>query len=83
MTFAGSSFPKTEDARKINFYCHPSPHPAKVALSLGEAAQPYDVVPVDTRRGDQHAPTCLAINRNGKTPALVDGDVPLAPSSLA
>jgi len=58
----------------IKFYYHPSPNPAKVALFLEEAALPYEMVPVDTRRGDQHAPTFLAINPNGKTPALVDGD---------
>ena len=58
----------------IKFYYHPSPNPAKVALFLEEAALPYEMVPVDTRRGDQHAPAFLAINPNGKTPALVDGD---------
>ncbi len=58
----------------IKFYYHPSPNPAKVALFLEEAALPYEMVPVDTRRGDQHVPTFLAINPNGKTPALVDGD---------
>ena len=58
----------------IKFYYHPSPNPAKVALFLEEAALPYEMVPVDTRRGDQHAPAFLAINPNGKTPALVDGE---------
>jgi len=58
----------------IKFYYHPSPNPAKVALFLEEAALPYEMVPVDTRKGDQHGPTFLAINPNGKTPALVDGD---------
>lgn len=58
----------------IKFYYHPSPNPAKVALFLEEADLPYEMVPVDTRRGEQHAPAFLAINPNGKTPALVDGD---------
>ncbi|MBU1352482.1 MAG: glutathione S-transferase N-terminal domain-containing protein [Gammaproteobacteria bacterium] len=58
----------------IKFYYHPSPNPAKVALFLEEAALPYEVVPVDTRRGEQHDPAFLAINPNAKTPALVDGD---------
>ncbi|RZI37653.1 glutathione S-transferase family protein, partial [Herbaspirillum sp. HC18] len=37
----------------IRFYYHPSPNPAKVALFLEEAGLPYEVVPVDTRKGDQ------------------------------
>ena len=58
----------------IKFYYHPSPNPAKVALFLEESGLPFEVVPVDTRKGEQHAPGFLAINPNAKTPALVDGD---------
>ena len=58
----------------IQFYYHPSPNPAKVALYLEETGLPYALVPVDTRLGDQHAPAFMAINPNAKTPALVDGD---------
>src|SRR5579862_7636504 len=59
----------------IRFYFHPSPNPAKVALFLEEAGVPYEMMPVDTRKGDQHSPEFRAINPNGKTPAIVDGDV--------
>ena len=31
-------------------------------------------MPVDTRKGEQFAPAYLAINPNGKVPAVVDGD---------
>ncbi len=58
----------------LKFYYHPSPNPAKVALYLEESGLPYEVVPVDTRKGEQHAPAFTAINPNAKTPALVDGD---------
>lgn len=58
----------------IEFYYHPSPNPAKVALMLEETGLPYALVPVDTRKGEQHQAAYLAINPNGKTPALVDGD---------
>ena len=58
----------------MKFYYHPTPNPAKVALCLAEMGLEYEVVPVDTRRGEQHEPAYLAINPNGKTPALVDGD---------
>lgn len=59
----------------IKFYYHPSPNPAKVALFLEESGLPYELVPVDTRKGEQFAPAFLAINPNGKTPAILDGDV--------
>jgi len=58
----------------LKFYYHPSPNPAKVALFLEESGLPYEVVPVDTRKGEQHKPEFLAINPNAKTPAIVDGD---------
>lgn len=58
----------------IKFYYHPSPNPAKIALYLEETGLPYELVPVDTRKGEQHAPAFTAINPNAKTPALVDGD---------
>lgn len=64
----------------MKFHYHPSPNPAKVALFLEEAGLPYERAPVDVQRGEQHAPACLAINPNGKTPAIVDGN---GPSSTA
>lgn len=58
----------------IKLYFHPSPNPLKVALYLEEAGLPYELIAVDTRKGEQHTPAFRAINPNGKTPALVDGD---------
>jgi GST-like protein len=60
----------------IRFYFHPTPNPAKVALMLEETGLPYEVVPVDTSRGEQHATSFRAINPNGKVPAIVDTDGP-------
>lgn len=65
----------------IKFYYHPSPNPAKVALMLEETGLPYEVVPIDTRKGEQHTPAFLAINPNAKTPALMDGYAVLFDSS--
>jgi GSH-dependent disulfide-bond oxidoreductase len=59
----------------IKFYYNLAPNPTKVALFLEEAELPYETIPVDTRKGDQHAPAFRAINPNGKVPAIVDGDV--------
>lgn len=58
----------------IKFYYHPSPNPLKVALFLEEAGLPYETIPVDTRKGEQHLPAFLQINPNAKTPAITDGD---------
>ena len=57
----------------MKFYYHPSPNPLKVALLLEETGLPYELVPVDTRKGEQHSAAFKAINPNAKTPALVDG----------
>src|SRR3546814_14384974 len=60
----------------IRFYFHPTPNPAKVALFLEEAGLAYEVVPVDTSKGEQHAAAFRAINPNGKVPAIVDTEGP-------
>jgi GST-like protein len=60
----------------IRFYFHPTPNPAKIALFLEEAGLAYEIVPVDTMKGEQHAPAFRAINPNGKVPAIVDTDGP-------
>ncbi|HEX3408522.1 MAG TPA: glutathione S-transferase N-terminal domain-containing protein, partial [Caulobacteraceae bacterium] len=58
----------------IRFYFHPTPNPAKVSLFLEESSLPYEVIPVDTSKGEQHTPDFLAVNPNGKVPAIVDTD---------
>lgn len=58
----------------LKFYYSLAPNPMKVALFLEEAELPYEAIPVDTRKGDQHKPDYLAINPNAKVPAIVDGD---------
>jgi GSH-dependent disulfide-bond oxidoreductase len=60
----------------IRFYFHPTPNPLKVALFLEESGVPYEIVPVDTRKGEQHLPAFRAVNPNGKLPAIVDTDGP-------
>lgn len=60
----------------IRFYFHPTPNPAKVALFLEEAGLAYEVVPVDTRKGEQHLSAFRAVNPNGKLPAIVDTQGP-------
>ena len=58
----------------IKFYYNLAPNPTKVALALEEMGLQYELVPVDTRKGEQHTKAFLAINPNAKVPAIVDGD---------
>ena len=58
----------------IKFYYNAAPNPMKVALMLEETGLPYEPIPVDGRKGEQHKPEYLAINPNGKVPSIVDGD---------
>src|SRR6187397_48671 len=65
----------------IKFYFNLAPNPTKVALCLEEMGLPYELVPIDTRKGEQHTPEFLAINPNAKVPAIVDGDVTMFDSN--
>jgi GST-like protein len=65
----------------IRFYFFPSTNPYKVALYLEESGLPYEMVPIDIRRGAQFSPEFLALNPNAKTPALTDGDLALFDST--
>jgi GST-like protein len=65
----------------IKFYYNLAPNPTKVALFLEESGLPYEPIPIDTRKGEQHAPAYRAINPNGKVPAIIDGDATVFDSS--
>ncbi|WP_201557025.1 glutathione S-transferase family protein [Psychrobacter sp. 72-O-c] len=56
----------------LKFYFHQTPNPMKVAVLLEETGLPYELVAVDTLKGEQHTPEYRAINPNGKTPAIED-----------
>lgn len=56
----------------LKFYFNGSPNPNKVALFLEEAGIAYEPIAVDTRKGEQFSADYLAINPNGKVPAIVD-----------
>lgn len=57
----------------LKLYYSLAPNPMKVALFLEEAGVPYEAVPVDTRKGEQHVPAFTAMNPNAKVPVIVDG----------
>lgn len=58
----------------LKFYFNGSPNPTKVALFLEEAGLAYEPIAIDTRTGGQFETDYLAVNPNGKVPAIVDGD---------
>src|SRR5258708_20380347 len=65
----------------IGFYYRPRPNPAKVALFLEETGLPYETVPIDTAKGQQHTAEFREINPNGKVSAIVDTDAPGGPET--
>ncbi|MGC1443080.1 MAG: glutathione S-transferase family protein, partial [Burkholderiaceae bacterium] len=56
----------------IKFYYNAGPNPMKIALALEEFQLPYEGIPVDTRRGEQHTPAYKKINPNAKAPSIDD-----------
>ena len=59
----------------LAFYYNPAPNPMKVALFLEEAGLEYEAIPVDTMKGEQHAPAFIGLNPNAKVPVIVDDGV--------
>ena len=56
----------------IDLYFWPTPNGHKISIMLEECGLPYTVIPVDIGAGDQFKPEFLAINPNGRMPAIVD-----------
>ena len=60
----------------IELYTHATPNGHKVSILLEELGLPYRIHLVDLSKSEQFAPAFLAINPNGKIPAIVDADGP-------
>lgn len=65
----------------LTFFYNAAPNPMKVALFLEETGLPYEPVPIDGKKGQQHSPTFTAINPNAKVPAIIDDGVPVFDSN--
>jgi len=64
----------------IDLYTSPTPNGYKVTILLEELGLPYTVHAIDLSSGAQKEPWFLAINPNGRIPAMVDranGDFPV------
>lgn len=60
----------------IDLYTWGTPNGRKVSIMLEECGLPYRTHAVDIGKGEQHHPDFVAINPNGRIPAIVDGDGP-------
>ena len=58
----------------IDFYYWPTPNGWKASIALEELALPYETRALDLMQGDQKDAAYLAINPNGRIPAIVDHD---------
>jgi glutathione S-transferase len=56
----------------ISLYTAPTPNGWKASVALEELGLPYQVHAIDLLSGAQRAPDYLAINPNGRIPAIVD-----------
>ncbi|MDB4977683.1 MAG: gst7 [Myxococcaceae bacterium] len=59
----------------LKVYTWTTPNGIKPLIMLEELGVPYETHWVDIGRGQQHEPSFLRINPNGKIPALLDDDV--------
>lgn len=59
----------------IKLYSWPQSSGTRVSWALEELGLAYEYVQLDRKKGEHRAPQYLAINPQGKVPALVDGDV--------
>jgi GSH-dependent disulfide-bond oxidoreductase len=58
----------------IDLYTAPTPNGRKASIALEEMAIPYQVIALNLAEGEQKTTEFLAINPNGRIPAIVDRD---------
>ena len=61
----------------ITLYTSPTPNGHKVSIALEELGLPYEVHAIDLGARTQKEPWFLAINPNGRIPAIVDDGFPV------
>ena len=59
----------------IDLYTSPTPNGYKASVTLEELELDYNVHVIDIQAGDQKKPEFLAINPNGRIPAIIDRDL--------
>jgi len=56
----------------IDLHYWPTPNGWKISIMLEECGLPYNVTPVNIGKGEQFAPSFLALSPNNRMPAIVD-----------
>lgn len=57
---------------RIQLYSLPTPNGVKASIMLEECGLPYEAHRVDIMNDESHLPEFLALNPNGKIPAMID-----------
>src|SRR5437660_510318 len=66
----------------IDLYTSTTPNGRKASIMLEELALPYTLHALDLAKGHQHEPAFVAINPNGRIPAIVDHDAAGGPITV-
>ncbi|OYU42596.1 MAG: glutathione S-transferase, partial [Burkholderiales bacterium PBB4] len=56
----------------IDLYTAATPNGHKISIALEELALPYTLKVINLTKGEQKEPAFLALNPNGRIPAIVD-----------
>ena len=72
-----SSFPITQrwpakHPDRLQLYSFPTPNGVKVSIALEEIGLPYEAHAIDITKNESWTPEFLALNPNGKIPAILD-----------
>ncbi len=57
----------------LTLYSDATPNGLRASVILEETGLPYELVRIDTEKGDQHTPSFVALNPSAAIPVLVDG----------
>jgi len=61
---------------RLQLYSFPTPNGVKISIALEETGLPYEPHPINILKNENQTPEFLALNPNGKIPAIVDPDGP-------
>ena len=61
---------------RLQLFSLPTPNGVKVGIMLEETGLAYEPHRIDITANESHDPACLALNPNGKIPAIYDPDGP-------